>query len=265
MPSFAVYHDVNRQTPSKEYIKALRQLTEDLTAVFPDVFRGTRYFFDPSETLRPCFIQIFKIESSHYLYLLRPDLDIKISESRIVKQGTNDTTAEYETNKLYFEALLIPVHQPDITATGGRIPIERFFSSTWIGETGKGYHINGQWIDREVTKLISASFLPENIRNYPYYPFQCDFNTVCFFPAALSPEGRKSQLGYFHKTLPALKPNIPDIENGLKAEEFSREHPVFLKLKQKIPAEWTKIWSSLKIKPYLNENEMKEFGLEFTF
>ena len=263
VPSFSIHHDVNLKKPSDGYLRNLRELTGTLTRSFPGLFEGTRYFFDPAEVLRPCFIQVFKLEESYYLYLFRPDLNIRLSDSKIITSSTNDATAEYETEKLYFDSVFIPIHKPDITAAGGKIPIHRMFRSTWLGESGSGYHINGQWIDNELTKMLSALYLPEHKRSYPYYPYRCDFNTVCFFPADLTLPGRKGFLSYLHKSLPYITPYIPFIEEGMKKEEFSREHHVYMALKNKIPDEWTKVWSSLKIKPYLNENDMKEYLLEF--
>jgi len=108
-------------------------------------------------------------------------------------------------------------------------------------------------------------FLPENIRSYPYYPFKCDFNTICLTPADISPSGRKNFLTYMHKSLPMITKDIGKIEEEFKTEKFSKTSPLYIELKKKIPDEWTKIWSSLKISPYLNENEMKEYLLEFRF
>ncbi|MBI9105762.1 MAG: hypothetical protein JEZ04_03400 [Spirochaetales bacterium] len=263
VPAIAIHHDVSKQKPSDEYLDTLRTLFANLFRIFPDVFAGTRYFFDAAEILRPCFIQIFKAEDSYYLYLLRIDLNIRLSDCSINISATNDRTAAYSSQKLFFESLLIPIKKPDLTTRGGEIPINRLFSSTWTGETGTGYHLNGQWIDREITKLISTVFLPENARTYPYYPFKCDFNTVCFSPPILNPEGRRSFLTYMHKSLPMIIADIRKIETELKTEKFRKDMPLLLELKKKVPAEWTKIWSSLKISPYLNENEMKEYLLEF--
>ncbi len=265
VPSFAVHHNVNEVKPSDEYLIKMRELVGSLSEIFPDPFRGTRYFFDPAEVLRPCFIQLFRIEESHYLYLMRPDLNIRPADSKVIQQATNDLTAEFQTRKLYFESMIIPIHKPSMNANGGEIPILRLFGSTWVGETGAGYHINGQWIDRELTRMLSALYLPEGIRTYPYYPLKCDFNTVTIAPAKLSVEGRKSFLGYLHKALAVIEKYIPEIEESMRTEKFSKDLAAYKNLRSKIPAQWTKIWSSLKISPYLNENDMKEYKLEFEF
>ncbi|MDC7227260.1 MAG: hypothetical protein PQJ61_10915 [Spirochaetales bacterium] len=263
VPSFSIHHDVSQATPSVEYLQALRAVIKVLTESFPGVFAGTRYFFDPAEVLRPCFIQIFKVEDSHYLYLLRPDLNIRLGDSEVITPATNDRTAEYTTEKMFFESTLLPINTPEINPDGGNIPINRLFRSTWIGETGTGYHLNGQWIDHEITKFISAAFLPENAKTYPYYPFRCDFNSLALFPASITAAGRKSFLGYLHKSLEMISADIPEIEESLKSEKFSRDLPLYLKIRERIPEEWTKIWSSLKISPYLNENDMREYSLEY--
>ncbi|HAK47500.1 MAG TPA: hypothetical protein DCO79_16465 [Spirochaeta sp.] len=265
IPSFSIHHDVEQIVPSEEYLSALRSVITKLAGIFPNIFVGTRYYFDPAEVLRPCFIQIFKIEDCHYLYLLRLDLNIRLSDNEIITQATNDKTAEFTTEKLVLESTIIPIHKPDISASGGEIPINRLFKSTWVSESGSGYHINGEWIDRELTKILSALYLPDNTHSYPYYPFKCDFNTVTLCPAALSAPGRKGFLSYLHKSLPMIKPVLPDIEAVLRNEKFSKDLPIYIDLKRRIPDEWTKTWSSLKISPYLNENEMREYSLEYEF
>ena len=265
VPPFSIHHDVSDIEPEEEYRESLHSLISELAGLFPGIFSGTKYFFDASEVLRPCFIQIFKIEERYYLYLLRLDLNIRLTDSEIITQGTNDKTPDFETEKLFLENLIIPIHKPEIGSSGGNIPIDRLFKSTWVGETGTGYHINGEWIDHELTKILSALYLPEGLRSYPYYPFKCDFNTVALCPASLSIAGRKNFLSYLHKALPIIEPDLPAIEEGLKKEKFTKELDLYTSIKQKIPEEWTKIWSSLKIRPYLNENEMREYSLEYTF
>ena len=263
IPAMGIHHDVESIKPSEDYLSTLRTVIESLSAVFPALFTGTRYYFDPAEVLRPCFIQVFKSENRHYLYLLRLDLNIRLAESRIINPATNDMTADFETERLYFENMFLPINKPEITSAGGSIPIERLFKSTWVGETGAGYHLNGEWIDHELTKMLSALYLPPKKKSYPYYPFRCDFNTVAFCPPLISPKARRYFLGYFHRTLPILLADLPDIEAGLKEAPFSRDLPLYLELKKKIADEWTKTWSSLKISPYLNENEMREYRLEY--
>ncbi len=265
VPSFTVFHDVNKTKPSEDYINKLRQLVSSLCRAFPEVFVGTKYFFDPAEILRPCFIQVLKTDQNYYLYILRLDLNIRLLDSRITANATNDTTAEFETKKLFFESLIIPVFQPEIADSSGSIPLKRFFESTWVGESGTGYHVNGKWIDLELTKLLTAVFMADGVNSYPYYPFRCDFNTICLFPADISFSGRYKFIRYFHKSLHLIQNHIPKMEKEFKKRPFTRSNPLYLELKRTIPREWTKIWSSLKIKPYLNKEGMKEYKLEFNF
>ena len=262
IPSFQIHHDVNLKKPASAYLSAMRDLIKQLVCHFPSIFEETKYYFDSSEILKPCFVQLMTENSNDYLYLFRLDLNIRLADSEIIEQASNDFTASFRTSKLFFESLIIPIKKPVLNEKGGDIPIKKMFSSTWVGETGTGYHLNGEWIDREVTKFLSQLLLPEGIRNYPYYPVTCDFNTICCSPPVITPPGRLHFLKYLDSCLPFLEPHAMQIESELKKDRFSKTSPLFTGLKKKVPDQWTKIWSSLTISPYLNENEMKEYLLE---
>ena len=55
---------------------------------------------------------------------------------------------------------------------------------------------------------------------------------------------------------------MENIQNSLRQVDFSEEIPAFIKLKQKVPVAWYDSWAGLKVSPYLNDQDMKEFILE---
>lgn len=254
---------MDQQRPSDEYLTAIRILIKDVSARFPGVFFNTRYFFDPAEILRPCFIQIYRISEDYYLYLFRPNLEIHLADSVIINQATNDESAAYTSRRLFYDSLFIPIDKPSLSADGGEISVRRLFSSTWMGESGSGYRLNGQWADRDLSKYLSTIFTPVGFRIYPYFPFRCDFNTLCLYPFSPSAAARKLALPLLHKAFSFIAPYAGRIEDDFRSGSFSADSEPYKNMALRIPSEWTNFWTSLKIKPYLNSNDMKEYLLEF--
>ncbi|MCF6335259.1 MAG: hypothetical protein L3J12_05930, partial [Spirochaetales bacterium] len=176
-----------------------------------------------------------------------------------------DVTDFYRTKKLYLESDLIPI--VEYTVKNGEIDgfiVEQNISETWIGETGRGYLLEGIWIDQELTKYLSKLFLPENKKFYPYYPFTCKYRTICHTVTDLSPEGRKKHLIYLHSARAFVLPLIDEIQNTLKeSSTFNREIPSFMEMKKRVPSYWKNVWEPLKVESYLNEQDMKEFLIDF--
>ncbi len=264
VPSFPIHHEVSNPVPEKEYIESLEKLLTQIVPMAGDVFNGVTYFFDPGEIFHPCFYQVFKYKEQLYLYLIRLDLTYRPNDGEILKRGSNDRTIRYKTNKLFLEADLIPL---DKVANGEdgikRLYMEQSISQTWIGETGRGYFIEGIWIDLELTKFITKVFIPAGKRIYPYYPFTCKYRTFCHSLIDLSLEGRKRHLIYHHKAREFILPYLDDIQKALKDESFRDDLPEFKRFKTMIPPFWNKAWESLSVTPYLNEHDMKEFKVVF--
>ena len=198
-----------------------------------------------------------------YLYLMRMDLNFRPNDSEILSRGTNDTTNFYTTKNLFMECDLLPLE--DIITENGKVKafiIEQNISQTWIGETGRGYYIEGIWIDTELTKFLSKLFIPEGKMIYPYYPFTCKYSTLSHALIDLSLEGRKKHLIYLHKARELVLPAIEDIQKALQQSAFSPDLSEFKKLKTKVPPYWKKLWQSITVRPYLNEHDMKEYAVE---
>ena len=263
IPSFSVHHDVNVKHPEKDYLIILRALMEELVKLFPQVFEGMTYFFDPAETLRPCFFQIFRFRECQYLYLLRLDFHFKPHDCEIISQGTNDATTTFRTNNLFLEADIIPLEKT--VSQNGKLQamvIKQTVDQTWIGETGRGYFVQGIWMDSELTKFFSKLFLPPEKRIYPYYPFVCKYRTIVFNLADLSFSGRKKYLPYLVEALKFIEPEMKRIQEALRKVEFSTDLPLFQEIKRQVPERWRDAWENIGITRYLNDKDMKEFSLE---
>ncbi len=264
VPNFPIHHDSDKKSPEKTYLNALEKLMTQIIPYTSSIFSNMTYFFDQTEVFHPCFYQVYKYKEQLYLYLIRLDLLFKPSDGTIIESGSNDVTNSYKTNHLYLESNLIPI--TGYSSENGKINgfnIEQNISDTWIGESGRGYLLEGIWMDLELTKYLSKLFLPEGMNSYPYYPFTCKYKTFCHTLADLSVEGRKKHLLYLHTARAYVLPLLDEIQEELKTESFSINLQSFIKIRKNVPEFWNKVWKDLNIKSYLNSKDMKEFLVEF--
>ncbi len=264
VPHLPVHHDIDRLTPEPAYRNSLLKLLTPITRMVPDVFKELTYFFDPVDILRPGFFHLYRVNGQLFLYLLRVDLNFRTHFGDIIEKGGNDATHTFSTSSLFLENDIIPLSS--IGEENRQVHsffIEQHLSDTWIGESGKGYFVQGIWIDRELTKFFSKLFMPRNKRSYPYYPFTCKYQTICHSVLDFSPEGRKRHLKILYQARAFLNPYFDSIQKVLSHDDFSESLPLFTDLKEKISPRWAETWDPLKVNVYLNSQDMKEFQVEF--
>ena len=263
VPSFPIHHDVRKTEPDERYLETLKMLLQSIVPLAPQVFEGLTYFFDPSDTLRPGFFQLYRLGDNHYVYMVKLDLIYKPSEHQVIQASTNDATPEYRSSKLFLDGVVVPLES--VQLVDNRISgfsVLQTVSQTWIGETGRGYFLQGIWMDYELTKFFSKLFLPQKKRTYPYYPFQCRYRTICSTVINTGIEDRRKTPPILHRAVKFVTPIMSHIENSLRNGDFSEDLDTFVKLKQKVPEFWNSVWESFNITPYLNEQDMKEFVIE---
>jgi hypothetical protein len=263
VPHFQIHHDVRLREPSPEYAANLTTVTAQVARLAPQLLKDLTYFFDPAEIMRPCFYHVYRVDENLYLYLLRVDLMMRATESTVQERGTNDLTPEYVTRRLFLEPTIIPLE--DVVLEDGKVTgfrIRQTISQTWIGEFGRGYFQQGIWMDADLTKFFSKLFLPAGRKTYPYYPYLCKYKTVCQSIIGLGPEQRAAAAPLLHRSLGFLLPAMEKIQAEMEHETFSEQMPVYLELKQAVPADWYEAWSNLRVQSYLNESDMKEFRID---
>ena len=135
--------------------------------------------------------------------------------------------------------------------------VRQSISPTWVGESGRGYFIQGIRIDREITKFLSKLFIPAGKRVYPYYPFTCRHRAICHSILHPEAEARKVQLPRLHRAALFVEPEMRAVEEALKGNDFSESLDAFKNLKARVPPEWNTAWDALKPRMYLNEWDMK--------
>jgi hypothetical protein len=262
VPHMSVHHDVRLARPDFSYMANVLRVTEQLVRLAPQVFKGLTYFFNPVETLRPCFYQLHVVENREYLHLVRVDLMVSPLESTVIEPGDGSSTALYRTRKLFLEAALVPLtevcrEQSRITA----FRVMQTISQTWIGEKGYRGFRQGIWMDADLTKFFSRLFLPPGSRTYPYYPYPCKYQTMCLFPLRLSPQGRDAAVPALHRSLGFLLPAMGRVEKEMRAG-FSEQMEVFRELKGQVPPAWFEPWKNIRVEAYLNDSEQKEFRID---
>jgi len=236
IPSFRIHHDVREHAPESGYMEKLRSIVSEVQAIHPSVFCGLTYIFDPSDIFRPRFFRLYSFEDAIYLYLLELDLLFKPQYSKIIERGTNDTSHRYRTESLFLEAILIPLERVNRRDNG----IESFevletIEDTWVGERGRGYFIQGIWIDNALSKFISTLFAPPGKSIYPVRPFLCKFKTICATIIDFEERGVERALPYLARVLRFIGPEIRGIEHELKDHDFSPELGIYKLLKDRVP------------------------------
>jgi len=262
IPGIPVHHDIREKTPGNDYINFLKIVLKTIAPLVSPLLDDTEYFFDPAEMLRPCFYKIYRYNNAEYIYIVRLDLSFKPNYCDIIEMGDNDRTHLFSSKSVFLDVDMHPVEKVVQKSSMKEIQIKQSISQTWIGETGRGYFIQGIWIDTEITKFFSKLFTDENFSTYPYYPFSCKFRTVSHFPVEFSSEGREKHIKLLDSAFNFIYPYMNDIENVLKNNEFSQELPLFRELKDKVDSELFSSLSQYRIRRYLNEKGMREYELE---
>jgi len=263
VPQLSIHHDVRRPRPDPAYLARLGEVLAQLLKLAPQLWQGLTYLFDPAEVLRPSFFQLYGLGGRQYVYLLRLDLAYRPQAHRVLVRGDNDQSPAYSTRELYLESCFIPLER--VEAEDGRprsLRVDQAISNTWMGETGRGYFVQGIWMDNDLTRFFSRLLLPAGKRTYPFYPYLCKYKTLCQNVIRFSALEREAALPFLDRAYAFLKPVMDRVEFALKGKEFSEEHPVFRELKARVPASWYQPWEALKVEAYLNEQDLKEYRLD---
>jgi hypothetical protein len=258
VPSLPIHHDVRKPEPGRDYQASIATVLEQLVDSAPGIFSGVTYYFDPADVLKMRFFQPCGVESDRYLYLQSIDLAYRAQEHEVLVKGTNDRTPEYRSSRLFVEGLVVP-----LSGSSG-YQVRETFSQTWLGERGRGYFVQGIWIDHDLTKFFSKLFLPHGSRLYPFYPFVCRYRTVCETLLDFSLEERQRRVPDLHQALRYIEPATKRIQSDLRESSFSEDLPVFQELKGRLPARWKSFYTNLRMVAYLNDRDMKEFRVERT-
>jgi len=264
IPSFPVHHDVRIKTMLDSEKKPLQEALEQLSPFFSSYLQGSRFFFDPTENQKPSFVQLMKIEEQIYACIIRFDLAFRASHGTITQKGSNDFTHYYKTQNIFIESDIVPLKGlKSLNQSSLELSLIQNISDTWIGETGRGYFVQGIWLDREISKFFSKLFTPKGLSLYPYYPLNCKFRSICMENLNMTASGRKKAVQFLHAARKYLEPRIESIELALRSNDFSEDLELFKSLKEELADSLDQYFKSYKIHRYLNQDEMKEYEITF--
>jgi hypothetical protein len=262
VPSFPIHHDVHQARPAAAYAAGLGRVVAGIARLAPGMLKDLAYTFDPGEVLKARFHRVYEIEGRPYLYMLKVDLAWRHQEHTVVARGTNDMTAAYRGRRLFVEPVVVPLDGPAEEAAAEAWIVHQSFSQTWLGQRGRGYFVQGIWIDHDLTKFFSRLFLPPDVHTYPYFPFVCRYRTICFAPLDLTPEGRVARLPSLQSALDYIAPVVGRIEREMRTAGFSEDLPLFQELRRGLAPEWQAFCREIRVKPYINPAGNKEFSVE---
>ena len=255
VPSLPVHHSITNPEPPSGYTDMIAELCASLMDQCPELAADTTWYFDPMHIHAPSFYRIMRFEERFYLYHLLIDLACRPLESEIIEQGTNNRTHEYRTKHLYFESDYYPLAGGDIT--DGSITFEQTIPVTWKGEAGEGYMVHGIWMDADINKFFSKLVLPLAKRNHPYYPITCKQHCV-----SMNAFGQSGP-ALLHRVRSFIEPSLDVILRDLQSAPFSELMPLFKNLKAKISPELGERWKNLTVQARLNDQDQKEYIVEF--
>ncbi|MEI8092617.1 MAG: hypothetical protein WCG80_00230 [Spirochaetales bacterium] len=257
--SLDVHHDINNAVPSPQYAAAIDKLGNDLAKVLPAVFSGLTWFFDPRDTLHPLFVQMLSAKDKRYLYVLRVDLTWRPRHGEVLERGTNSRTPHFRTKALFLESEVLPLASLDATPTEKRLYLAKLFQNTWKGESGRRYHVEGQWIDQDITKFLSRMVLTPGRKTFPFYPLRCRYNTLSASCVDLEPEGRRKAAAILDTAWGQIASSSTEIQDHLQAAPFSEDLPLFQRLREVCRPLVEPRLGDYRLEPYLNADEQKEY------
>lgn len=257
---FGVHHDVANLEPSPAYLAVIRSLADQGARLVPGVFSRLEWAFHPRDLFRPFFYQVFQLEGRPFLYLFRPDLSFRGRFAELLERGTNNLTARFRTNHLFYEAEVLPLARWEGNAQGRRLWIAKLFENTWVGETGRSYLRTGRWIDQDLTKLLSKAVLAPGRRAYPFYPLRCRLGTLAAGVGDLTLEGRRRACLGLAQIWSKVSGVAEPLQRALKAEPYRDDHPLLEVLRARLGAEASRPWGDFRLEPFLTQDHSKEYA-----
>lgn len=214
VPSFPIHHDVRNPVPGTAYLAAIQRWLEGvrcpLSSLDPELVWG----FDPRAPLQPILYRLVERAAGRFLMLLRFDLSYRRGFHNLLERGDTEVTHRYETRRLFFQFDFLPLGQAD--GDRGRFEVRRLFDPTWVGEVGRGYHLQGIWMDDALTEVFSRMVLPALERHFPFYPLRCRYLTLS--AQAVLPNGQAVEsLARVMETLARFPDNVfREIQRALR-------------------------------------------------
>lgn len=257
---FEVHHDVRSIHPSERYRRMITSLVSDLSQRLPGTFRNLSWYFQPHDLFHPVFLQPMASRSGkRYLYQFRLNLTFHGQRSEIVERGTNDLTPHFRTKNLVCDSLVLPLETWASEGAGRALRLAKLFPNTFVGEQGLGYVRMGQWIDRDLTRILGKAALEPGRRNFPFQPLQCHKGTLAVACTDFSERGRRWGASTLELAWDLVSPWADQLQQDLKVESYREDHPLIDLLRARWQGRLATRWGDFRLEAYLNEFEQKEY------
>ena len=253
IPSFPVHHDIDKNIPPPGYTEKIQNLCINIMEQYPSLIENTKWFFNPISILSPSFYKIISLENTEYLYICMIDLTCRPLEVEMLEKGSNNSTHQFRTNRIYFECDFFPLKK----RKDNLLELDQIIPATWKGEAGQGYMVHGIWMDSDINKFFSKLVLPLGKRNHPYYPITCKQHCISMNAWGIqTPED-------LHRIKSYITPQLEQILQELQIIPFSEKSELFASIKKDIPPLYEDRWKKISVTPYLNDMDQKEYHVEF--
>lgn len=259
VPTLPIHHDVRVSEVPSELAEKLETAIARIIERLPGLFTGCRYIFDSARPLQPVFYRIIPGPACSYMYILRISLEFMPSIHRVIEKGSNDLSPAYRTNQLPVDALILPVEHADEEV----IQLKRYVTSTWSGETGRGYLTQGIWIDRDFAKFLSGIVVPSGHRLYPWFPVSTRYNSISYTPVDPNPENIDRTIQHVALIESFFAPHMERIESVLHSGDTDKAAELSRDLYSVFPEDARTAYRKISTRPYLNEFEQKEYRVEY--
>lgn len=264
IPSFPVHHAHDDPAITPREAEAMAESLEKLGPWLKPWIGEGHFFFDPTANTRPAFVEMLRFEDRTYASIISVDLSFHASCGTMQDRGSNDDTCVFSTRSFFLDCDLVPVDSMEYTPRGRlELSVIQNVSDTWIGETGKGYFLQGIWLDRDINKFLSRLAVPPGLRTYPWYPLNCKYRSICYQLVQPGQEARHRALQILHHMRKLVVPNMGIVERALREDDFSEEMDSFQRLRSGIPPSIPRHFESCRVRTYLNEQEMREHEITF--
>lgn len=213
VPSLPIHHDIRKDIPSPQYLSSIEVWLDRLRELLPESFVGMRWGFEPSNALQPALFEVI----GDFLMVVRFDLTYRRGFHQLIKRGDNDRTPEYQTSRLFFTFDFLPLlsHR----SSSDHFSVRPLFETTWLGEKGRGYYLQGIWMDDSLTDFFTRLVDPEFEKSFPFHPVRCRFRSLSANTTFLRKESRSTLAALLQKLLELTDNDFKDIQMSLKNAE----------------------------------------------
>lgn len=215
--SFPIHHDYRDPNPHPVYHEAITNMFSQFKLQLPFSLPMLQWGFDPRKILQPTLYHEIEHQGNRFLFVVQFDLSFRSYWHRSLRRGDNNWTTEYETRRVMMSFDFLPL---DLKLSDSNdYYVHQFFDSTWIGEEGRGYYLQGIWMDDDLTEFFSLFLMPDLEAYYPFFPLRCRYQSLSANTWKLSHDGVPKLLEFLTPIMSIPKSSLKEIQQQLKKSD----------------------------------------------